>query len=60
MKKIIRDDVAACEICQRNKASTLAPAGFLQPLPIPGLISQWISLEVTKGSRERHYLSGSG
>ena len=29
MKKTTRDYVAACEICRRNKTSTLSPAGLL-------------------------------
>jgi len=49
MKKTIGDYVAACEICQRNKASTLALAGLLQPLPIPTKVRNDISMDFIGG-----------
>ena len=35
MKSDIKDFVAGCEICQRNKHQAMSPSGLLQPLPIP-------------------------
>ncbi|KAM2104973.1 hypothetical protein ACFX1R_015519 [Malus domestica] len=35
MKNNIKEMVAECDICQKNKYETLAPAGLLHPLPIP-------------------------
>ncbi|TYK19775.1 ty3-gypsy retrotransposon protein [Cucumis melo var. makuwa] len=38
MKNDVKKYVEQCEICQRNKTEALAPAGLLQPLPLPNLI----------------------
>ena len=35
IKKDVRDFIASCDKCQRNKGSTRSPYGLLQPLPIP-------------------------
>ena len=35
LRRDIKDYLATCEACQRNKASNQKPAGLLNPLPIP-------------------------
>ena len=44
MKQQARRLVQACDICQRNKASTHKPHGLLQPLPIPE--KKWTSVSM--------------
>lgn len=45
----VRSFVAKCLICQQVKSSNLAPAGLLQPLPIPDQIWEDISLDLIVG-----------
>ncbi|KAK9113929.1 hypothetical protein Syun_020726 [Stephania yunnanensis] len=45
MKKDVKDFVASCDICQRNKYETLSPGRLLQPLPIPAGVFDDISMD---------------
>lgn len=48
-RRVVRDFVRACMICQRNKTETLQPAGLLQPLDVPSQIWSDISLDFVEG-----------
>ena len=45
MAKDIKQYVRSCNACQRNKSSNLWPAGLLQPLEIPSVAWEQVSLD---------------
>ncbi|WVY96197.1 hypothetical protein V8G54_028348 [Vigna mungo] len=49
MKRDIKEFVMQCAVCQCNKTETLAPAGLLQPLPIPTQVWSDISMDFIGG-----------
>ena len=49
MNSTVQRFVQECEICQRSKSSTLAPGGLLQPLDIPDIIWEQVSMDFISG-----------
>lgn len=45
----ITEYIKACEVCHKNKYSTLSPVGLLSPLPIPSKVWSYISLNFVEG-----------
>lgn len=49
MKQDVKQHVAACDDCQRNKSEARSPAGLMQPLPIPSQVWEDVSLDFVDG-----------
>uniref|UniRef100_A0A8C7WRQ0 Gypsy retrotransposon integrase-like protein 1 n=1 Tax=Oryzias sinensis TaxID=183150 RepID=A0A8C7WRQ0_9TELE len=49
MEKDVRGYVAACTVCARSKTGNSPPAGFLQPLPVPGRPWSHIAMDFVTG-----------
>lgn len=49
MEADVREYVAACPTCARNKSSNQPPAGLLQPLPVPSRPWSHISVDFVTG-----------
>lgn len=54
MRTQIREFVATCLVCQRNKVDHLKSAGLLQPLPIPQHVWTDISMDLVEGFPTSH------
>ncbi|PNX58075.1 retrotransposon Ty-3/Gypsy protein [Trifolium pratense] len=49
MQRTVRDFVRACDVCQRKKYDSTTPGGLLQPLPVPHVIWEDLSLDFIMG-----------
>ncbi|KAF2295858.1 hypothetical protein GH714_034617 [Hevea brasiliensis] len=49
MRTQIQNYIAACTVCQKNKAANSSPAGLLQPLPIPHQVWDDIAMDFIDG-----------
>ncbi|WVZ83528.1 hypothetical protein U9M48_030666 [Paspalum notatum var. saurae] len=48
-RRLVRDHVGACRVCQQNKSEQMRPAGLLQPLQTPSAVWSDIAMDFVKG-----------
>lgn len=53
-RRLVREFVRSCLVCQRNKTDHLHPAGLLQPLDVPSQIWADIALDFVEGLPRVH------
>jgi hypothetical protein len=53
-RRLVREFVHSCLVCQRNKTDHLHPAGLLQPLDVPSQIWADIALDFVEGLSRVH------
>jgi len=49
MKRAIMEYIRGYDICQKNKYQAMLPTGLLQPIPIPEVVQEDISLDFITG-----------
>lgn len=49
MRRMIKEFLQSCDVCQRYKTDCMKPAGLLQPLPIPSQVWSEISMDFIEG-----------
>ena len=49
VRKQIVDYVKSCGVCHTQKTSNLSPVGLLQPIPVPDLVWEHVTMDFVKG-----------
>ena len=49
MRRMVKDFLQQCDICQRFKTDCMKPAGLLQPLPVPTQMWTDVSMDFIEG-----------
>lgn len=54
MRQMVQKYVSECNVCQKNKYSTLSHADLLQPIMVPNNILEDLSMEFIEGQPLSH------